>query len=307
MPCAAPQRDVVRAGGGEEDLHAVGKIEVGRIASRVEEERVGGAGGETRRVVRRDEQRRRGRRAAAGRARRRSSCRRGSAPCDAGTGWLRSRTRARPARSRHARVRSRAAMVVVRRAPCRERRSRGSSARPSSARARRVEGSRSSGAANAHSYRRRNGDAPPRPCRRNSCSGGARRCSARESRRASRAPPRPRRRAGSTAFSARRSVAARPSLGHAHPDRLSARVHAGVGAAGAQRGDGLRAQVASSASSRTPCTVRSVRLPLPSAESGAVVVQHELHGALGHRVENYRRRGSVKQCDALRARRVTRA
>jgi hypothetical protein len=41
-----------------------------------------------------------------------------------------------------------------------------------------------------------------------------------------------------------------------------------------------------------------IRLPLPPAEFGPVIVQHELHGALGHCWKPIGTGGCVKQCGA---------
>ena len=58
-------------------------------------------------------------------------------------------------------------------------------------------------------------------------------------------------------------------------------MNAGVGAAGAECGDRQTTQTRE-CPFQIPLNCALLRLALPSAEFGAVIVQHELHGALGH-------------------------
>ena len=107
---------------------------------------------------------------------------------------------------------------------------------------------------------------------------------------------------GRTAFNARRKFlnAAAPSFRNPHSDRLASRVNAGIRAARPQRGNWCGAQ-------SPQCLLQHalngslIRLALPPAESGAVVVQHELHSALGHCVKTTGPGGSVKQRYTRRA------
>lgn len=71
-------------------------------------------------------------------------------------------------------------------------------------------------------------------------------------------------------------------------------MHSGVGATGTQGGDWYGAQT-------LECRLQYalngalLRLPLPSAEFGPVIVQHKLHGALGHCWKPIGAEGCVKQ------------
>jgi hypothetical protein len=69
----------------------------------------------------------------------------------------------------------------------------------------------------------------------------------------------------------------RPPRGHAHAGGLAARVHAGVGAAGARDRHGRPAQ-ALQRRLEVALHGADVALALPAGEAGTVVVQHELHG-----------------------------
>lgn len=88
--------------------------------------------------------------------------------------------------------------------------------------------------------------------------------------------------------------AAAPSLRNPHSDRLASRVNAGIRAARPQRGNWCGAN-------SPQCLLQHalngslIRLALPPAESGAIVVQHELHSALGHCAKTIGTGGTVKQ------------
>ena len=75
-----------------------------------------------------------------------------------------------------------------------------------------------------------------------------------------------------------------PPVRHPNTDRLSSRVHSGVGPSRAQRGD-WRAHEALQCRLQNALDGARLRLALPSTESGPVIVQHELHGAFGHRMK----------------------
>lgn len=72
-----------------------------------------------------------------------------------------------------------------------------------------------------------------------------------------------------------------PPLRHPNANRLSSRVHSGVRSARSERRDRRRAQPLENLF-QYPLNGALLRLALPPAESGAVVVQYELHIALGH-------------------------
>ena len=85
-----------------------------------------------------------------------------------------------------------------------------------------------------------------------------------------------------------------PSFGNADPDRLTPGMHPGIRSARPQCGNRRGAQP-------PQCLLQNalygslIRLALPPAEPGAVVVQHELHGALGHCIKTTGMGGCVKQ------------
>src|SRR5512138_3881342 len=72
-----------------------------------------------------------------------------------------------------------------------------------------------------------------------------------------------------------------PPFRNSNAYRLSARVDARIGPAGPQRGDRTIAQPRQRLF-EDALYGALLRLALPSTESGPVIVQHELHGALGH-------------------------
>ena len=88
-----------------------------------------------------------------------------------------------------------------------------------------------------------------------------------------------------------------PALRKADADGLSSRVHAGVGPPGAECRD-RRATQSLECLLHDPLNGALVGLPLPSLEACAVVVQNELHGALGHCTKTTRGRRRVKQFTA---------
>ena len=90
-----------------------------------------------------------------------------------------------------------------------------------------------------------------------------------------------------------------PSIRHANSHRLASRVYPRVRSPRAQRRDWTAAQP-------RECSFEHALhgalfgLPLPSAESSSVVVQHELHGPLGHRWKATEAVGCVNQSDGPR-------
>lgn len=85
-----------------------------------------------------------------------------------------------------------------------------------------------------------------------------------------------------------------PAFWNAHTNRLSSRVHARVRPSGAECRNG-RATQSIECLLHDPLNGALIGLPLPSAESSTVVVQHELHGALGHCTKTTRGGRRVKQ------------
>jgi hypothetical protein len=85
-----------------------------------------------------------------------------------------------------------------------------------------------------------------------------------------------------------------PSIRNPNSHRLASRVYAGVGSTGAQRRDSGSTQPLERVFQDT-LNRPLLRLPLPSAETRPVVVQHELHGALGHCRKATRARCAVNQ------------
>src|SRR4051812_704296 len=91
-----------------------------------------------------------------------------------------------------------------------------------------------------------------------------------------------------------------PALGKAYTDRLTFRMHTGVGSSGAECRNGASTQ-SLECLLHDPLNGALVGLSLPTAESCPVVVQDELHGTLGHCTKTTGARGAVKQrasCDA---------
>ncbi len=88
-----------------------------------------------------------------------------------------------------------------------------------------------------------------------------------------------------------------PFVRDAYTDRLTSRVHAGVGPARTQRRD-RRGAEALERRLQNALNRALFRLPLPSTEPRPVVVQHELHGAFGHCWKATSTRGSVNQSGA---------
>jgi hypothetical protein len=72
-----------------------------------------------------------------------------------------------------------------------------------------------------------------------------------------------------------------PPVGYPNADGLAPCMDARVGPAGSKCGD-RRAAESLQCLFQYPLNGALLRLALPPAESGAVIVQHELHGALGH-------------------------
>ena len=203
-----------------------------------------------------------------------------------------------PARSRHARSTHGAAMIVARRARCRARRSRDEAVIADEVARRRA----SSSVAIERRARRPLGAAPER--RRGfvvSSHVVAVAAASRAVARVELGAHLVRRRDPDIVAAAVRSVRVASSrrttvraLAHRPPGRAHARRRRS-GPRQEPRRDCRRG--ASSAASSSPCTVRSFGLTLPTREGGAVVVQHELHGARRHRSETSPTRGTCQATD----------